>query len=66
MPMIHVKQVIFILVSSKGVGFDLPRPFYKFFILDLNEYLDDGGIEGRQYHIGSTRRGARTRSLIRP
>ena len=52
MPMILVKLAIFVLVSSKAIGLNLPKPLHKFLILDLHEYLCDGGVEERQHHIG--------------
>ena len=43
--MIPMKLTIFVLVSLEGIGLNLPRPFQKFFILDLHKYLGDGGVE---------------------
>ena len=47
MDMISMKLIIFVLVSLERVGFYLPRPFYKFLVLNLHEHLGDGGVERR-------------------
>ena len=43
--MIFMKNTIFVLISPKGIGLDLPRPLHKFLIFDLHRYLGNGGIE---------------------
>ena len=68
MSMIPVKLTIFVLVSTEGVGFDLPRPFHKFFILDLYEYLGNESVKGSQIiYVQRGWAGVRgCHSLIRP
>ena len=43
--MIPMKLIILVLVSLEGIGLNLSRSFYKLLILDLHEYLSDGGVE---------------------
>ena len=47
MDMISMKLIIFVLVSVERVSLDLSRPFHKLLVLDLHEYLGNGGIERR-------------------
>ena len=61
-----MKLTIFVLISSEGIGLNLPRSLHKFFILDLHEYLGYGGVERRRPHIVLTRRSARTSFINLP
>ncbi|GFZ09096.1 hypothetical protein Acr_20g0009040 [Actinidia rufa] len=52
-PVVSVELTILVLVSLTGVDLDLFRPFYKFFVFNLHEYLGYRSVERRQYQVGS-------------
>ena len=60
MVMFPMKLTIFVLVSLERVDLSLSRPFQKLLILDLHEYLGNGGVERWQQHLSLARSGTRT------
>ena len=53
--MILMELTILVLVPSKGVSLDLPRPLYEIFILNFHKYLGNKGVKRRQHQVKSTR-----------
>ena len=45
-PMFSMEFTILVLVSLSRIGFDLPMPLNKFFVLHLCEYLGNESVEG--------------------
>ena len=60
MSMILMELTILVLVPSKGVSLDLPRPLYEVFILDLHKYLGSKRVKGRQHKVRSVRWSSQT------
>ena len=45
--MILMELIILVLVPSKGVSLDLPKPLYEVFVLDLHKYLGNRRVKRR-------------------
>ena len=52
MPMVPAKLALLIFVSLEGVGFDLPRPLHKIFVLDSMSTWAIGAFRGGNIRSG--------------